>query len=164
MHYLRSPAACMMASTGSTGLLPQVISTSSHPALSNSSCASSVRSFWQASSTSASFFRQSVRSLFFAASHVEAASLISSAPRPVFSPQQCRCGQQHRNCFLVVFHSSSYKFIARKKTAGRQAVSASRIPAHLQGATHRKGTLPPALGKEGRCRSYPHRRKNRTGH
>ena len=36
----------MMASTGSTGSLPQVISTSAHPALSSSSRASSVSSFW----------------------------------------------------------------------------------------------------------------------
>ncbi len=40
-----SPAERMMASTGSAGSLPQVISTSAHPASSSSSRASSVSSF-----------------------------------------------------------------------------------------------------------------------
>ena len=47
--------------------------------------------------------------------------------------------------------------------AATETAAASRIPAHLQEATLRKGSLPPTLGKEGRCRSYPRRRKSRTG-
>ena len=42
---IRSPAERIMASTGSTGSLLQVISTSAHPASSSSSRASSVSSF-----------------------------------------------------------------------------------------------------------------------
>lgn len=42
----REKLLAIMASIGSTGSLPQVISTSSQPALSSSSRASSVRSFW----------------------------------------------------------------------------------------------------------------------
>ena len=42
----RRPAACMMASMGSMGWLPQVISTPAQPALSSMSRASSVSSFW----------------------------------------------------------------------------------------------------------------------
>ena len=53
-------------------------------------------------------------------------------------------------------------FIAEKKTADRQAVPVSRIPVHLQGTAHRKGTLPPIPDKEGRFRSYPHRPKRHT--
>ena len=41
----RSPAACMMASTVSSGWLPQVMAVSPHPALSIMAWASSVSSF-----------------------------------------------------------------------------------------------------------------------
>ena len=44
LYHPRNPATSIMASTGSTGSLPQVITTSSHPALSSSSRASLVNS------------------------------------------------------------------------------------------------------------------------
>lgn len=47
--------------------------------------------------------------------------------------------------------------------AATETAAVSRIPAHLQEATLRKGSSPPTQGKGAQSRSYPLRRKNRTG-
>ena len=82
-----SPAALITASTGSTGSLLQKISVPAHPAVSSSSRASSPSSCWWAPSTRDGLCKQSSKSSPCWESHAEAASSISSVPRPVFVPQ-----------------------------------------------------------------------------